>query len=80
MHQDTLDRQRQVLGEDHPHTLLSAHNLAADLRALGEVRAARDLAQDVLDRLRRILGEDHPGTLDSAGYLAMILRDLYPAP
>jgi hypothetical protein len=78
LHQDTLDRQRQVLGEDHPHTLLSTHNLAADLRALGEARAARDLAQDVLDRLRRILilGEDHPGTLDFAGYLAMILRDL----
>jgi hypothetical protein len=25
-----------VLGDDHPDTLISAHNLAADLRALGE--------------------------------------------
>ena len=34
--QETLDRRRRVLGEDHPATLTSAGNLAADLRALGE--------------------------------------------
>jgi hypothetical protein len=34
--QDTLDRRRRVLGQDHPDTLASAENLAADLRALGE--------------------------------------------
>jgi hypothetical protein len=34
--QDTLDRRRRVLGQDHPDTLASASNLATDLRALGE--------------------------------------------
>jgi hypothetical protein len=34
--QDTLDRKRQVLGEDHPDTLTSARNLALDLRILGQ--------------------------------------------
>jgi hypothetical protein len=34
--EDTLARSRRVLGEDHPITLASAGNLAADLRALGE--------------------------------------------
>jgi len=34
--EDTLARKRRVLGEDHPDTLTSANNLAADLRALGE--------------------------------------------
>ena len=34
--QDILDRQRRVLGEDHPDTSISAANLAADLRALAE--------------------------------------------
>ena len=33
--QDTLERRRRVLGEDHPSTLTSENNLAADLRALG---------------------------------------------
>ena len=34
--EDTLARRRRVLGEDHPDTLTSASNLAADLCALGE--------------------------------------------
>ena len=72
--QDTLDRRRRVLGEDHPATLATANNLADSLCDLGEVQAARDLAQDALDRCRRVLGEDHPDTLDSASHLAAILR------
>ena len=74
--QDTLDRRRRVLGEDHPDTLTSANNLAIDLRELGEVQAARDLDQDTLDRRRRVLGEDHPDTLCSANNLAVDLREL----
>jgi hypothetical protein len=35
-YQDTLDRRRRLLGEDHPDTLESADDLAADLRALAE--------------------------------------------
>ena len=74
--QDTLDRNRRVLGDDHPDTLASAHNLAIDLRALGEVQAARDLDQDTLTRMRRVLGDDHPDTLASASNLAVDLRVL----
>jgi hypothetical protein len=59
-----------VLGADHPDTLYSAYNLAADLRELGEVQAARDLDQDTLDRRRQVLGPDHPDTLRSAYNLA----------
>jgi hypothetical protein len=33
--QDTFDRRRRVLGEDHPDTLRSGRNLDADMRALG---------------------------------------------
>jgi hypothetical protein len=63
-----------VLGADHPRTLASASNLAADLRALGEVAAARDLDRDTLDRRRRVLGADHPDTLASASSLADGMR------
>ena len=31
-----LERQRAVLGPDHPHSLMTANGLGADLRALGE--------------------------------------------
>jgi hypothetical protein len=64
------------LGEDHPATLASASELPIDLRALGEVQAARDLDQDTLDRRRRLLGEDHPDTLISVDNLAADQRAL----
>ena len=65
-----------MLGQDHPDTLSSAHNLAIDLRELGDVQAARDLDQDILDRRRRVLGHDHPDTLSSAHNLATGLHEL----
>ena len=67
---------RRILGHDHPDTLYSAHNLAINLRKLGDVQAARDLDQDTLDRRRRVLGHDHPDTLNSAHNLAIDLRAL----
>jgi hypothetical protein len=65
-----------VLGEDHPDTLTSAHNLAVGLRALGEHEQARQLHEDTLTRRRRVLGEDHPDTLSSASNLAADLSAL----
>jgi hypothetical protein len=67
--------------EDHPDALTCAGNLAIQMGDLGEVRAARELAQDALNRARRVLGEDHPDTerfasiraLNSANILADIL-------
>jgi hypothetical protein len=64
-----------VLGQDHPDTLASAGNLAADLRALGETQAARELDEDTLARMRRVLGENHPQTLKLANSLATDLAE-----
>jgi hypothetical protein len=44
LQQDTLTR-RRVLGDDHPDTLASASNLAADVRALGRDDEANQLEQ-----------------------------------
>ncbi|MGH3885597.1 MAG: FxSxx-COOH system tetratricopeptide repeat protein, partial [Pseudonocardiaceae bacterium] len=57
-----LDLRLRVLGEDHPDTLISANNLALNLRWLGQHEAARQLNEDTLARWRRVLGEDHPST------------------
>ena len=72
----TLTERRRVLGENHPDTLTSANNLAADLHALGEYERARQLNEDTLTRRRRVLGEDHPDTLESANNLALHLHEL----
>ncbi len=64
---------QQLLGEDHPDTLTSARNLAADLHALGKHETARQLDKDTLTHRRRVLGENHPDTLASARNLATTL-------
>jgi hypothetical protein len=46
--EDTLTRFRRVLGADHPNTLGSASDLAADLAALGDYHQARSLHEDTL--------------------------------
>ena len=51
--EDTLARKRRVLGDDHPGTLISAGNLAFDLRRLGEYQAARELDEDTVRNLSR---------------------------
>ncbi|MGB8200056.1 MAG: tetratricopeptide repeat protein, partial [Pseudonocardiaceae bacterium] len=65
-----------VLGDDHPQTLRSAHDLATTLASLGEHEQARQLGEDTLTRQRRVLGDDHPQTLRSAHDLATTLASL----
>ena len=69
-------RRRRTLGDDHPETLGSAHNLASRLAALGEHEQARGLYEDTLIRRRRSIGDDHPDTLLTAGRLAADLDAL----
>jgi TIR domain-containing protein/tetratricopeptide repeat protein/NB-ARC domain-containing protein len=76
LHQDTLDRKREVLGDDHPDTLTSASNLAAVLTQMRMHDRARQLNEDTLARRRAVLGEDDPDTLWSASNLAIDLRSL----
>lgn len=53
--EETLTRRRAVLGEDHPDTLTSANNLAADLYQLGryEEPPQRDSAPPTTPASRR---------------------------
>ncbi|MET8140680.1 FxSxx-COOH system tetratricopeptide repeat protein [Sphaerisporangium sp. NPDC005288] len=74
---EVLTRQRVFFGanaENHPHTLMTAGGLAADLRALGEYADALRMATDTFDRLKENFGDDHPRTLAAANNLAVSLR------
>jgi len=67
---------QRLLGDNHPDTLHSAHNLALNLSALGEHERARQLHEQILPHYRRVLGEDHFDTLTAAFNLATTLRAL----
>ncbi len=54
-----------MLGEDHPDTALSNHNVAANLNAQGKAAEAAPVFQKALEINRKVLGEDHPSTAES---------------
>jgi tetratricopeptide (TPR) repeat protein len=67
---------RQLLGENHPDTLQSMHDLAFICEELGDLQRAHQLFQQTLAARRRVLGEDHPATLATMNGLALTRRDL----
>ncbi|KAJ7765952.1 P-loop containing nucleoside triphosphate hydrolase protein, partial [Mycena maculata] len=71
-----LEKQRQLLGEDHPDTLHAMGNLACTYYALGKLKEAEELEVVVLEKRREILGGDHPDTLRSMGNLASTYHNL----
>ncbi|SDZ20852.1 Tetratricopeptide repeat-containing protein, partial [Geodermatophilus africanus] len=71
-----LNRWRDVLGPDHPHTLTAASRLTLDLMRLGKAQPADLLGEDTLRRCRQVLGPDHPTTLGMAATLIDVLSAL----
>ncbi len=69
-----LEKQRAVLGYDHPHALMTAGSLAADYRALGDFRKSLAADQKTYSSFKEQFGEDHPRTLVAAFNLAISCR------
>ena len=69
-----IEEQRELLGPEHRHTLMTSTGLCADLRALGRYKEALDLAEKTFQTWSRVFGEDFPRTLDAANNLAITYR------
>jgi MinD-like ATPase involved in chromosome partitioning or flagellar assembly/tetratricopeptide (TPR) repeat protein len=69
-----LEEQQELLGFDHPHALMTAGGLAADLRALGSYREALDMDKATYPAWTELYGEGHPRTLMAANNLAVSYR------
>ena len=59
-----------VLGPDHPDTLITCSNLAGAYRAVGRLGKAIELYERVLAEREKLLGPDHPKTLITCSNLA----------
>ncbi|WFE65712.1 FxSxx-COOH system tetratricopeptide repeat protein [Micromonospora sp. WMMD714] len=68
--QETLGQQEELIGANHPYTLMTAGGYAADLRALGRYEDA--LERDVRSHSAcvEVFGEDHHRTLNAVNNLA----------
>jgi hypothetical protein len=63
----------RLLGEEHPDTLTSMHNVASTLSSQGDLAGARALQERVLAARLRQLGQKHPDTSGSAWNLVLTL-------
>jgi MinD-like ATPase involved in chromosome partitioning or flagellar assembly/tetratricopeptide (TPR) repeat protein len=70
----TVARLTELVGPDHPYTIMAAGGLAADLRALGRYADARALDETSLTRARDTFGEYHQRTLMIATNVGVSLR------
>ena len=69
-----LERQREVLGNEHLLTLMTANGLGADLKTLGEYQLALDLDRQTYESFTDEFGEDFDRTLVAGHNLACSLR------
>jgi tetratricopeptide (TPR) repeat protein len=69
-----LAEQTELLGPDHPHTLLTALGLAADYRALGRYPEALRLDSVTYPACAKQFGEGHQRTLQAANNMAVSYR------
>ena len=68
--EDAVDMLTDVLGPDHPHTLLARSNLARAHQEAGHTSTAIAMYEDLLTDHTRILDPDHPITLTTRNNLA----------
>ena len=71
--EQALAIRKEVLGERHPATAISLHNLAGLLVMQGDYAAARPLYEQALAILKAVYGERHPATATSLNNLAYLL-------
>ncbi|KAJ7852998.1 hypothetical protein B0H13DRAFT_2284218 [Mycena leptocephala] len=71
-----LEKQKQILYDDHPDTLETMGNLALTYQKLGQFHTAEELAVVVLEKQKQVLGDDHPDTLWAMGNLASTYKHL----
>ncbi|XVV17495.1 FxSxx-COOH system tetratricopeptide repeat protein [Actinoplanes sp. CA-131856] len=69
-----LTRQRELLGDHHPQTLMTANGLGRDLRALGLYDEALKSDQGTYAAWSETFGDDHPRTLSAMNNLAVSER------
>ncbi|MFC8715954.1 FxSxx-COOH system tetratricopeptide repeat protein [Kitasatospora sp. NPDC057198] len=71
LNRDVLAGQRELLGADHPHALMTATSMASDLRHLNRFREALAIDRDTHARLVELFGPYDPRSLTAANNLAI---------
>jgi tetratricopeptide (TPR) repeat protein len=70
MYTSVIRVEREMLGAEHPDTLISMNNLASTYWSQGRWKEAEELEVQVIETRKRVLGPEHPNTLTSINNLA----------
>ncbi|KAI5798257.1 hypothetical protein FPQ18DRAFT_271458, partial [Pyronema domesticum] len=71
----TIEAGKEILGPDHPDTLISIHNLGVAYDILKKYAEAEACYQEVLERQVRVLEHEHPYTMKTMHRLIRVLRE-----
>ncbi|KAK3938097.1 kinesin light chain [Diplogelasinospora grovesii] len=74
LYRQALKLRTQVLGAEHPSTLVSMNNLALVLNSQGKYEEAETLHRQALELSAKVFGAEHPSTLASINNLASVLN------
>ncbi|KAF2820930.1 TPR-like protein [Ophiobolus disseminans] len=69
-----IQGRKDVLGPEHPDTLMSMSNLASVLDSQGKYEEAEAMNRQTLALYQTVLGPEHPDTLTSISNLARVLH------
>jgi tetratricopeptide (TPR) repeat protein len=70
------DIRRRVLGEQHPDTATSLHNLAGLYYLMGDYAKAEPLYRQALEINKKVLGENHPSTATGLHSLGLLYKSM----
>jgi tetratricopeptide (TPR) repeat protein len=72
-HRQASSLMKEMLGFEHPGTLMSMSNLAGVLDSQGKYEEAEAMNRQTLALQGKVLGHEHPDTLSSMNNLALVL-------
>jgi tetratricopeptide (TPR) repeat protein len=70
-----FERREELLGKEHPDTLMSMHNLARALNGQGKYADGETMNRKTLELREKTLGKEHPDTLANINDLAIALSN-----
>jgi hypothetical protein len=72
-YREALEKQRRILGDDHPDTLNTINNLGLLLQDLRKLDQAEPFLREALEKSRLLRGDDHPSTIQTMYNLCGLL-------
>ncbi|CAI6331911.1 unnamed protein product [Periconia digitata] len=76
LEEQVTEARKEVLGSEHPDTLVSINQLGVIFASQGKNEDAKSMYQQALQGRIKVLGAEHPNTLASMTSLAAIYKDL----